>query len=52
MNSDYIQSSDQQAIMERFPSATAKIIEGAGHWPHAEKQTAFLKILEKFLITD
>jgi esterase len=52
MNSDYIQSSDQQAIMERFPSATAKIIEGAGHWPHAEKQTAFLKILEKFLKTD
>jgi esterase len=52
MNSDYILSSDQQAIMDRFPNATAKIIEGAGHWPHAEKQAAFLKILEKFLKTD
>ncbi|WP_028669413.1 alpha/beta fold hydrolase [Saccharospirillum impatiens] len=49
MNSQYIQSSDQSAITERFPHATAKIIEGAGHWPHAEKPAAFLRILERFL---
>lgn len=49
MNSQYIQTSDQSAITERFPKATAKIIEGAGHWPHAEKPAAFLRILERFL---
>lgn len=48
MNSQYIQASDQSAIMERFPEAKAKIIEGAGHWPHAEKPAAFLRILERF----
>lgn len=52
MNSQYIQTSDQPAIMERFPEARAKIIEGAGHWPHAEKPAAFLRILERFLEAD
>jgi esterase len=49
MNSHYIKADDEAAITERFPNATAKIIEGAGHWPHAEKPTAFLKVLERFL---
>lgn len=49
MNSDYITRDDQPAIMERFPNAEAKLIEGAGHWPHAEKPSAFLRILEGFL---
>lgn len=52
MNSQYIQTSDQPAITERFPNASAKIIEGAGHWPHAEKPAAFLRILERFLEAD
>lgn len=49
MTSDYITRDDQPAIMERFPNAEAKLIEGAGHWPHAEKPVAFLRIVEKFL---
>lgn len=49
MNSDYITRDDQAAIMERFPNAEAKLIDGAGHWPHAEKPSAFLRILEGFL---
>lgn len=49
MDSNYITRDDQAAIMERFPKAEAKLIEGAGHWPHAEKPSAFLKILDGFL---
>lgn len=49
MDSDYISRDDQAAIEERFPNAQAKLIEGAGHWPHAEKPRAFMRILEGFL---
>ena len=49
MNSNYITADDQPAIQERFPKAQAKLIEGAGHWPHAEKPAAFLRITERFL---
>ncbi|WP_108125969.1 alpha/beta fold hydrolase [Saccharospirillum mangrovi] len=49
MNSHYISRDDQPAIEERFPHAQAKLIEGAGHWPHAEKPRAFMRILEGFL---
>lgn len=49
MNSDYISQDDQSAIEERFPNAKAKLIEGAGHWPHAEKPRAFMRILDGFL---
>lgn len=49
MNSHYIQAEDQASILELFPNAKAKLIEGAGHWPHAEKPSAFVKILTDFL---
>lgn len=49
MDSDYIGRDDQPAIEERFPNAQAKLIEGAGHWPHAEKPRAFMRILDDFL---
>jgi len=49
MNSDYILAQDQTEIMELFPNAKAKLIEGAGHWPHAEKPLVFTKILKDFL---
>ncbi len=48
-NSNYIQAEDQTTIMSLFPNAKAKIIEGAGHWPHAEKPTIFTKIVSDFL---
>jgi len=49
MNSQYITADDQPAIRDRFPNAEAKLIEGAGHWPHAEKPAAFQRIVERFL---
>jgi len=48
-NSDYILPEHQGAITLLFPKAKAKIIQGAGHWLHAEKTVAFNKIVEGFL---
>lgn len=48
-NSDYILPEHQHEISLLFPNAKAKIIQGAGHWLHAEKTVAFNKIVEGFL---
>ncbi|MFT5851773.1 MAG: esterase [Colwellia sp.] len=48
-NSDYILPEHQSAIALLFPKAKAKIIQGAGHWLHAEKTVAFNKIVQGFL---
>jgi esterase len=48
-NSDYILPEHQSAITQLFPKAKAKIIQGAGHWLHAEKTVAFNKIVIDFL---
>ncbi|MDX2367816.1 MAG: alpha/beta fold hydrolase [Colwellia sp.] len=48
-NSDYILPEHQSAITLLFPKAKAKVIQGAGHWLHAEKTVAFNKIVEGFL---
>lgn len=48
-NSDYILPEHQNAITQLFPKAKAKIIQGAGHWLHAEKTVAFNKIVVGFL---
>jgi len=48
-NSDYITAKHQSAIAALFPNAKAKIIQGAGHWLHAEKTVAFNKIVTDFL---
>lgn len=47
--SDYIQSDYKAAIGKHFPRARAHIIEGTGHWLHAEKPAAFNNIVEGFL---
>jgi len=47
--SDYIMPTHQQQITALFPHAKAKIIQGAGHWLHAEKTIAFNKIVLDFL---
>jgi len=49
-NSDYIQAAHQPLIMTLFPKASAKIIQGTGHWLHAEKPAAFSKIVSDFLL--
>lgn len=48
-NSDYITIEHQKVINKHFPNASAKIIQGAGHWLHAEKTVAFNKIVNDFL---
>ncbi|XP_066148937.1 sn-1-specific diacylglycerol lipase ABHD11 isoform X2 [Euwallacea fornicatus] len=47
--SDYIPRSDFPKILQLFPNAELKYIEGAGHWVHAEKPSEFLKITMEFL---
>jgi len=48
-NSDYILPEHQSAIRLLFSKAKVKVIQGAGHWLHAEKAVAFNKIVEVFL---
>lgn len=48
-NSDYILAEYKPAIARLFPKSRAKIIQGAGHWLHAEKTIAFNKIVLDFL---
>lgn len=50
--SDYILPQHRSAIIEYFPAAKAKIIQGAGHWLHAEKPAAFNKIVMSFINTN
>ena len=47
--SDYIQKEDFNFIKTIFPSAQLAVIEGAGHWVHAEKPKALIKLVEAFL---
>jgi len=49
-NSDYILAEHQPVILRLFPKASAKIIQGTGHWLHAEKPAAFSKIVADFLL--
>ncbi len=50
-DSDYIQPTHQPIILALFPQAKAKIIQGTGHWLHAEKPAAFAKIVRDFLLS-
>ncbi|WP_448248699.1 alpha/beta fold hydrolase [Thalassotalea agariperforans] len=50
-NSDYIQAEHRSVIQTLFPNSSAKIIQNTGHWLHAEKPTAFNKIINDFLIS-
>ncbi|MDZ7869673.1 MAG: alpha/beta fold hydrolase [Rheinheimera sp.] len=50
-NSDYLQPEHQAYIRQLFPEVKAKIIEGTGHWLHAEKPAAFAKITADFLLS-
>ncbi|KKO46737.1 acyl-CoA esterase [Arsukibacterium ikkense] len=50
-DSDYILPEHRPQIMRYFPAAQAKIINGAGHWLHAEKPAAFVKLVRDFLLS-
>ena len=47
--SDYLQPSDRDTILTRFPNTSLKTIDGAGHWPHSEKPDVVYKIISDFL---
>jgi len=48
-NSDYILPEHRSEILRLFPQSRARIIEGAGHWLHAEKTVAFNRSVISFL---
>jgi len=48
--SDYIKTEHRTAISQHFPNASAKIIQGTGHWLHAEKPASFNKIVADFIM--
>jgi len=51
-DSDYILPIDEAPIRAHFALPEFKIISGAGHWPHAEKPSAFNAIVRRFITSD
>ena len=50
-DSDYILPEHKDRIMQLFPNAQAKVIQGTGHWLHAEKPAVFTKLVKDFLLS-
>ena len=48
-NSNYITAEDEEIILHHFPKAKIKVIDGAGHWIHAEKPDEFFDAVLEFL---
>ncbi len=49
-NSSYIQQQHQAAIERLFPNFQFKVIQGTGHWLHAEKPAVFNRLVQRFLL--
>lgn len=48
-DSAYIQTRHREAITGLFPHADLRVIEGTGHWLHAEKPDTFVALCRRFL---
>ena len=48
--SDYILPQHRDQILALFPAAEVKIIQGTGHWLHAEKPAIFNRLVTRFLL--
>lgn len=48
-NSKYILPEDEPLIRNFFPEAQIKVVDGAGHWVHAEKPAEIFEIITEFL---
>lgn len=48
-DSAYIQTKHREKIAGLFPNADLRIIEGTGHWLHAEKPDTFVALCQRFL---
>lgn len=49
--SDYIEAEHRDAILQYFPDANVKVIQGTGHWLHAEKPIPFTSLIKRFCAT-
>ena len=47
--SHYIGAEHRDAILDLFPNATVRTIEGVGHWLHAEKPDMVARAVSRFL---
>lgn len=47
--SNYLQEQHRAAISERFSNTNVKVIQGTGHWLHAEKPRLFNRTVLQFL---
>lgn len=47
--SGYIRKEDVEIIAEAFPEYVYEVIEGAGHWVHAEKPEELLRVVTGFI---
>ena len=50
--SNYIQAKHKPVIVNHFPNSKAHVINGTGHWLHAEKPEQFNRIVSRFFITN
>lgn len=50
--SDYISREHEEPIRAAFPNFQFKMIQNVGHWLHAEKPDAFVKVVTRFLGLD
>lgn len=48
--SNYVQEKHLDQLLTLFPQAKLKVIEGTGHWLHAEKPELFNKLVLRFLL--
>jgi pimeloyl-ACP methyl ester carboxylesterase len=48
-NSVYILQEDHETIRHHFPKSSIEMIDGAGHWVHAEKPAELLEVVRDFL---
>jgi len=51
-NSRYIKQNDHDLIKKIFPAARIEVVEGAGHWVHADKPTELFDLVTQFLSED
>ncbi|MGX9461888.1 alpha/beta fold hydrolase [Shewanella sp. A14] len=48
-DSNYITAEYREDIMRQFPQASAKTLNGTGHWLHAQKPEIFNRIVAEFI---
>jgi len=51
-DSNYLTEAHRDAITQRFSDVDVKVIEGTGHWLHAEKPRIFNRLVADFLAAD